>query len=342
VSGDHLHSPGLSDPSDAGHPDRLLAGLAARQSGVVARRQLMALGVSETVIRARLRRRLLVRLHRGVYAVGHAQLRREGHWFAAVLAAGDGAVLSHRDAAALHLLRPNDRERIDVTTSGRAASTTAIVVHQTTVLTGEDVTAIGSIRLPVTTVARTLVDLAGVVPPSQLARALSQAEQLNELDVAAIERALDRTRERPGRGHRTMRAALADHRAAGAQLTRPELEDRFAQLLAAVDAPRPRRNATVAGVEVDAYGAEQRLVVELDGYAYHHTRRAFQRDRSKTNDLTLAGFTVLRFTHRDIVLAPDGVADRVARALSVGESQAARWQTDRRRPYAAACSAQSR
>jgi predicted transcriptional regulator of viral defense system len=154
---------GLTDPENAERPDRKLGELAARQHGVVARRQLDTLGLSDTMVRDRVARGQLVRLHRGVYAVGHDRLRREGRWLAAVLAVGDGAVLSHRDAAALHALRPpGDHLRWEVTTSGRASSTRTIQVFRTSALDADDVTSLAGI--PVTSIARTLVDMAGIVP----------------------------------------------------------------------------------------------------------------------------------------------------------------------------------
>lgn len=112
-----------------------------------------------------------------------------------------------------------------------------------------------------------------------------------------------------------MRAALADLAAKGAQLTRSDLEDRFAALLDAHGLPHPRHNARVHDFEVDAYWPAARLVVELDGYAFHHTRDAIQRDHDRDNELELAGYRVLRFTYDDVVRRPATTASRVARAL---------------------------
>lgn len=249
---DHLRVLGLTDPKVASDADRALTDLADRQHGVVARRQLVALGVSDTMVRDRVRRGLLRRIHRGVYAVGHGRLRRAGHWLAAVLAAGRGAVLSHRDAAALHGIRHPHDGRIEVTTRSRFASTRLLHVHATTVLAAEDVTTVDGI--PVTSVARTLVDLASVVQPHQLAKALNEAERVLRVDVREIDRALARTSHRPGRGHAAMRAALAEVAAHGTQLTRFDLEARFAALLIAHDMPRPHHNAQVHGYEATPTG----------------------------------------------------------------------------------------
>lgn len=288
--------------------------LAARQHGVVARRQLAEIGVSRQMVTSRVASGKLVRLHRGVYAVGHDRLRREGWWMAAVLAAGPGALLSHRDAAALHGLRPpGDHARWEVTTTGRASSTDRIRVFRTAALDAED--ALDVAGIPVTSVARTLVDLAGTVPRAQLAKALDEAERQRSVDLREIERALAATARRRGRGHAAMRQALADLRAIGAPVTRSELEDRFLALLDAHDLPRPATNASVEGMEFDAAWPGQRLVVELDGWDAHHTRRAFQEDRQRGNALELAGWRLLRFTWADVTRRADDTATLVRGAL---------------------------
>jgi len=273
------------------------------------------------VTRRMLKRRVasgqLVRLHRGVYAVGHARLTRDGWWMAAVLAAGPGALLSHRDAAALHGLRPpGNHVRWEVTTRGRASSTDRIRVFGTTTLRAEDATTVDGI--PVTSVARTLVDLAGVVPEAQLTKALNEVERQRLFDLRAIERAMAATARRNGRGHAAMRQALARLRTIGAPVTRSELEDRFVALLDAHDLPRPATNASVEGMEVDACWPQQRVAVELDGWGTHQTRQAFQNDRERSNDLTVADWALLRFTWADVTRRPEQTAARVARALARG------------------------
>lgn len=293
--------------------DTAIAKLADGQHGVVARPQLLAMAVSPSMIEGRLTVGTLIRLHRGVYAVGHRRLRIEGHWLAAVLAVGDGAALSHREAAALHELRPSNRSRIDVTTAARGRRRqVGIELHRTRSLDPHDITTVAGI--PVTTVARTLVDLAGVVPRDHLAKALREAEHRRVADLHEIEDAMRRTKNRPGQGQANLRAVLAEHRRRGTQLTRSVLEDRFIALLDAHGLPRPLTNAPVHGHEVDAFWPARRLVVELDGWARHKDRQAFQHDRDKGNALTAAGCTVLRFTHDDVVRRPAEIAERV-RAL---------------------------
>ncbi|HKG04150.1 MAG TPA: type IV toxin-antitoxin system AbiEi family antitoxin domain-containing protein [Conexibacter sp.] len=289
--------------------------MADDQYGVVARRQLLALGVDRAAIDRRLAAGLLIPLHRGVYAVGHRRLRIEGRWLAAVLAAGPGAVLSHRDAAALHGIRkPPESGKVTVTTPARARSTPALWVHGRRRLTAEDVTTARGI--PATSPARTLVDLAPMLTAGQLAATLGEADRKGLLDVAALDRALRRTKGRHGQGHGRLLAALDAHVGAGATLVASELEERFLDLVLDADLPRPLLNVPVAGVRVDALWPEQRLVVELDGWAHHRERAAAAWDREKTNRLQLAGYDVLRFMHGDLVSTPDGVVATI-RALLI-------------------------
>jgi very-short-patch-repair endonuclease len=294
------------------HPDRAVAALAARQHGVVARRQLEALGLTPSMLEWRLAAGRLIRVHRGVYAVGHRVLRTEGHWLAAVLAAGPGAVLSHREAAALHSLRPSNRPSVDVTVAAQRR-VPGVQVHRVAALDVEDLTVVEGI--PVTSIERTLVDLAGVVPPTALRKATEEAVRSHRFDLRAIERVLARTRGRHGRGTAAMRAALAELRANAATVTYSDLEDRFLALLDAHVLSRPLTNALVGGIQVDALWPRERVVVELDGWAYHHTAPAFQRDRERSNDLQLDGYVVLRFTHDHVVRHSREVAARIARAL---------------------------
>jgi hypothetical protein len=264
--------------------DQVIAALAARQWGVVARRQLLDAGVPRTTLGDHVRSGHLLPLHPGVYAVGHARLRREGHWLAAVLAVGHGAVLSHRDAAGLHGLRPANHARIDVSTAGKARSSAKLAIHRIRALDAQDITTVGGI--PVTTVARTLVDLAGTVPHDHLTRAIKEAERRRTFDLRAVEAAMARTRGRRGPGHRAMREALAERRALEATFTRSPLEDAFLPLLRNHGLPIPATNATVEGFEIDAVWRAKRVVVELDGWQDHGTRGAFERDRARDAILT--------------------------------------------------------
>jgi predicted transcriptional regulator of viral defense system/very-short-patch-repair endonuclease len=329
-----LHCPGDTEiraphAPHAPHADARIAALAGRQHGVVSRRQLLDAGVTATMIVDRTARGHLVALHRGVYAVGHAHLRTQGFWLAAILAVGDRAALSHRDAAALHELRPSNRVRIEVSTAKERASTAKLDVHGRRRLDARDVTTVEGI--PVTTVARTLVDLAEVLAHQALTKVCGEAERQGKLDLKAIEESIGRVRGRRGNGIAGLRAALAELAAYGATLTRSHLEDQFLSLLDAHDLPRPATNAYVAGYEVDAVWHAHRVAVELDGWGAHKTRRAFQHDRTKGNAIQAARYTLLCFTHPDVVRRPHDVAAEIAAQLSRADESARRPRAGGRR-----------
>jgi very-short-patch-repair endonuclease len=284
----------------------VIAALAARQWGVVARGQLLEEGVSRKVLANRVRSGHLVVLHRGVYAVGHGRLRREGHWLAAVLGVGPGAVLSHRDAAGLHDLRPANHARIDVTTTANRTDEPGVRVHRTRTLDADDITTVSGV--PVTTVARTLVDLAGVVPHDHLVRAIRESERRRTFDLRKVEAALARTRGRTGRGHRALKEAIVEAAAFEDHPTHSPLEVAFLRLLRRNGLPLPSTNALIEGYQVDAVWRTARVAVELDGWTDHQTRRAFERDRARDAALTAAGWRVVRFTYRQVTQGPDRVA----------------------------------
>lgn len=291
--------------------DAALATSASAQWGVVSRQQLRDAGLSRSMIGDRVRGGHLLPLHPGVYAVGHARLRREGHWLAAVLATGPQAVLSHRDAAGLHGLRPANHRRIDVTTTADRRSTPRIRVHRTRCLDAQDTTVAHGI--PVTTVARTLVDLASVVPRDHLVRAVKEAERRNVFDLWEVEAAMARTRGRMGSGHRALRGALEERRALEGSATDSVLEDAFLRLVRDAHLPIPAANVQAEGLRVDAVWRSPRIAVELDGWENHRDRQAFERDRERDAVLTAAGWRVVRFTHRQVTARPDGVVETLRR-----------------------------
>jgi very-short-patch-repair endonuclease/predicted transcriptional regulator of viral defense system len=291
-------------------PPSALADLATSQHGVVARGQLRALGFSESAIGRFVAGGRLLRLHRGVYAVGHTALTRDGRWMAAVLAAGPGAVLSHASAAALWELRPTTgRPHVTVPRAGAAPRLHGVTVHRAR----RAIEATAHHGIPVTTPARTLADLAEVAPRRALEKALEQAEALRILDVSALD-AL--AAARPGRRGPTLAARLAHAHDLTATLTRSELEDAFLRLCARHGLPRPQVNARVEGLEVDFSWPAHRLVVEVDGFRHHGTRAAFERDRARDVALTAGGWRVVRFTDRHVKGEPATVAASLARLLS--------------------------
>ena len=151
------------------------------------------------------------------------------------------------------------------------------------------------------------MDLAGVVPRDHLARAVKQAEHRNVLDLRAVEHALARTRGRRGPGHRAMSEAIAEYVALGLSATESALEDAFLRLVRSNGLLRPATNALIEGFRVDAVWRTHHIAVELDGWQYHHTRDAFERDRARDAALTAAGWRVVPFTHRQVTARPDDV-----------------------------------
>lgn len=310
----------LSDLPDFAHDihgeshsrrERALAQLAARQHGVVAYSQLVRLGFGRGAIEHRLAVGRLHRIHRSVYAVGHSIIGTRGCWMAAVLACGPGAVLSHRDAGHLWGVRQSARTEIDVTAyTGRHGNRSGITLHRVRKLHPDDRTQ--SDGIPVTSVSRTLLDLAGVLNPRQLERALDEAERLRLFDLRAVERLLERSRGR--RGVRRLSEVLALRRLP--LDTRLELERRFVEFCRDAGVPAPAVNAVIEGYTVDAVWPAARLVVELDSYAFHHTRKSFETDRARDAALQVAGFRVLRLTHRRLEAEPAEIARELRSLLT--------------------------
>jgi predicted transcriptional regulator of viral defense system len=290
------------------HPsDRAIAQLAERQHGVVARRQLEAIGLGRGAVAHRVSAGRLHRVHRGVYAVGHTVLTVNGRRMAAVLAAGPGAVLSHASAAALWEIRPTAAARIDVSVRGAGGrgKRRGLRIHRTPTLRDDEITQHHAIR--VTTPARTLFDLASTLSRRSLERALDEAEIRELYDLTSLD-ALARAHAGE-RGARALAHALAED--GEPMLTDSELEERMLALCDDHGLERPTPRAWVAGLRVDFLFAASRLVVETDGYRYHRTRRAFERDRERDAILARAGYRTLRFTHRQLTKRPAEVAETV-------------------------------
>lgn len=298
------HIGGQSQPRSV---DALIAQLAARQHGVVDRRQLVELGVTRRAIERRIERGRLHVVHRGVYAVGHRALTQHGRWMAAVLAAGPSAVLSHHSAAALWGIRPTSRTRIEVTVPRTLHATKHLHPHCAVLPQDERTTHQG---IPVTTPARTLLDLAATLDLRQLERAFNEAEVLRLTSPTPVEELVQRHQPR---GTTNLRTLLLNARSA----TRSELEAMFLAFLDRHDLPTPQTNTIIEGTEVDAAWREHGLIVELDGYAHHGTRAAFEADRRRDRRLIAAGWTVLRVTWRDLNERPHEIAAQLRALLSM-------------------------
>ena len=284
-------------------PDRAMAELAGRQHGVVARSQLMELGMGRRAIDERLRRGRLHLLHRGVYAAGHRVLSREGRWMAAVLAAGPEAVLSHRSAGVLWGLTPAWRGEIEVTTPRRVRARRGICVHRSALADDESTVVDG---IPVTSPFRTLLDLAGGLKMRQLELAWNELEVRGLTDLMPLRELIARY---PGRrGSANLRALLEGAGSDG--VTRNEFEESFIGLVDKHGQSRPRVNADLKVrdrfFEIDCLWERERLAVELDGGA-HRTRRRFESDRQRDRMLIAEGWRTARVTWRQLRDEPDAV-----------------------------------
>jgi hypothetical protein len=285
--------------------DARIAAVATRQYGLVARRQLLELGLSAGAIEHRLARGRLHAVRRGVYAVGHPVLSSEARWLAAVLASGPDAVLSHRPAAALWGIRPTGSPLIEVTAPPTRHGLPGIVLYRRRLPPDEFTTLHG---IPVTTLARTLLDLAAVLDRAGLRRAFHEAEVLRLFDLRQLERLA--RRHLRARGRRLVDLVLHDLQA-GADVSRRELERRFHAFLATTSLPKPVRNAYVeAGgrsFEADCLWRDRRLLVELDGHATHATRTQFEADRLRDRRLAIEGWRTVRVTWRQLEGDPSGL-----------------------------------
>ncbi len=281
--------------------------LATRQHGVASRRQLRSLGFGEEAIKAALAEGRLAPVHEEVFAVGHTRVSQRGHWWAAVLAYGPGALLSHHSAATLWELRRSRRRPVHVTAAcGRQGvrRREGIWIHRCK-LRHEEATRHEGI--PVTTVARTLFDLAEVAPFEELKKTAEAADRRNLLRLGELESVCELGRGR--RALRPMRRLLVELRAPTEG--RSPLEIRFAEFLDLRGLPAPTQNVLVLGHEVDALWPAAKLVVELDSWEHHSGRTAFERDRARDPELMLAGYRTIRITHRRL----DSEAPKIARQI---------------------------
>jgi hypothetical protein len=284
-------------------PGRLLAVLAAKQGGVVARRQLLALGFTKAEIDIRVTDGRLHVLHRGVYAVGHRAIGITGRRWAAVLACGDGAVLSHASAAAAWEIRRSASTRVDVSVGrGGRMRRPGIRLHCRRSLSAADVTHLDG--LPITTPARTVLDLAATgLRGRELEQVLDLAEQ-KHLDFSDIDDLLRRRARQPGTA--ALREVLERY-APGSVDTRSRLEEMCLELCDAHGIPRPSTNVVVAGRVRDLYWPHVPLVVEADSYRWHRRPSALNDDRERDAELTLAGIPHVRFTYEQVADRPDYV-----------------------------------
>lgn len=294
---------------------RRISVLAERQHGVVARRQLLDLGLGRRAISGRVERGQLHLVHRGVYAVGHRRITLKGRWMAAVLACGEGAVLSHRSAGQLWGILPKTSAWPEVTRPKGSRPRPGISAHRGRI-PEDEIRVIDGI--PVTCLSRTMLDLATRSSRGQIERMMNEAQVQGLTDAMPISSLLTRYPRRSGSA--VLRRVLREQ-ANARGITRKELERRFKEILDATDLPRPQRNAHIAArgrfFEVDCLWRSQRLIVELDGRAVHGTDMAFERDREKDRLLIAEGWRVTRITWRHLDREAETVVADLRSALRV-------------------------
>jgi very-short-patch-repair endonuclease len=269
-------------------PDARAAQIAASQHGVLTRRQLEEAGLGSKAITIRVRKGQLRRVHQGIYAFGAFPLTHRQRWMAAVLACGEGAVLSHSSAAALWgLLRPIDGPvHVAIPTQQKRRSRQGIRLHRCPSLVQRGLLTRRH-NIPVTTIQRTIDDLEGTVPPYLFRRARRQAE-LKGIHLRGAEGIRQRS----------------------------DLEEAFLALCVRCCLPSSETNVKIGRHEVDFLWREPKLVVEIDSFLYHQGSVSFHEDHARDLDLRQGGYTVLRFTEKQLENEPDRVAADVAAALS--------------------------
>jgi hypothetical protein len=311
--------PGYRAPDAPQTPDQRIAALAAAQHGVVERGQLTALGLSQSAVGRRVATGRLHRVHRAVYAVGHPVLGPNGRRLAAVLSCGPEALLSHASAADLWGMRAYNGSRVDVTVVGGSSRRgDQMRVHRARSLPAEE----RAVRdaIPVTSPARTVLDLAATLSERALERLLDRVEIERLTDVRTILATAAANHGHHGCG--PLRRTLAEH-VPGTTLTRSRLEERVLALCRAHGLPRPLVNYAVLGLEVD-FVFPGGLLVEADSWRYHHRPAAFARDRERDGILVRAGYRVVRFSDEQIVGEPAAVARTIGAALAGRVSSGAR------------------
>jgi Transcriptional regulator, AbiEi antitoxin/Protein of unknown function (DUF559) len=291
-----MRSPGANSCTAPPSVDAILARIAARQHGLVTIAQLAAAGLGRAAVAKRVANGRLHRKYPAVYALGHARLSREGEWMAAVLACGEGAVLSHLSASSMWGFWRRRVVGVDVLVPRRHRSLPGVRIHRYRRLDRRDVTRRNGI--PITSVARTLVDLSDVLTPHQLANAIHEAAFHERFSEPATRHAMHRANGRHNLA--TLTEALALHNS-GSAGTRSGNEDWFLSLTAQAGLPLPLVNTKVEDIEVDFHWPDHHLCVEVDGGG--HTRpRTKREDKARDRALQQAVHRVVRIAEHELTL----------------------------------------
>jgi putative AbiEi antitoxin of type IV toxin-antitoxin system len=275
--------------------EEILARIARRQHGLVTRKQLLDAGISKEEIRRRIQKGALLVVHRGVYRVGHKAPSIEARFLAAVLACGDGAVLSGHAAGYLWGLIKGTAPPPEVTSPKRRKVRGVRTRHARR---GE-IEATTWRGIPITTVPRTLVDLSSLLPFDDLARACHEAGVLHRTTPRQVEKVV---RKRPNTpGAKQLREVMHGD----VHVTLSALERRFLERLDEASLPHPLTNKSADGRRVDCRWPEHKLTVELDSYRFHNSRRAWEQDRRREREAYARGDQFRRYTRDDVFEAPE-------------------------------------
>lgn len=283
--------------------------LAEAQHGVVSTRQILELGISEDMVWDRQEGRFLIPLYQGVFALGHRRLSREGWWMGAVLACGPGAVLSHFSAGHLWNLCGSNGP-VEVLRRSGGATHDGVRLHQTRRLEPYEVTVERGI--PVVSVERALLDMAGRSDSRRLERMVVHAYKSGRLSWPALDRILTRRRGRKGAGR--LRRIAAE---VGPEVleVRSVTEIDFLALWRRTGMPLPSVNVLVEGHLVDFLWPRERVIVETDSWGFHGDPGSFERDHETDVDLIAAGYDVHHATCKMLEHDPDPFITNVRRAL---------------------------
>lgn len=275
---------------------RVLAELGGSAYGVVSRAELRAAGITESQIKTQLRQGSLFRVHRGVYSVGYRTVSLEARYLAAVKAVGNEAVLAGRAAAELFGLLRGGRPVPEVITKGQRRPH-GVVVHRASWIRPAEATRWRSI--PITTVQRTLVDLAAVIEEAALARAVHEAQVRHQTTPDKIEQVLGRRHNWPG-ARKLKRVIWGE-----VPVSLSKLESGFVDRVRRAGLPPPETNRLVGGRYVDCRWPEHHLTAELDSYHYHQSRHAWEQDREREREARARGDEFRRYTWRDVAEEPE-------------------------------------
>ncbi len=294
--------------TDVMRPERAVLALAGRQHGAISWSQLARLSLSAGWVRRRVALGWLRRLHRGVYLVGPLEVQHS-RAMAATLAGGPDALLSHHPAAFLCGFCPPSQGPMEIILPGRETrDRSGIRTHTVAHLHPADATREQGI--PVTSPARTLLDLATVLNARDLDRATEAAQVQRRVTPHSLAEQFSRYPRH--RGTAALRRSIRTDPA----FTRSEAEQRLLDLMRAACLPTPEANARLCGYEVDFLWRDRKLVVEVDGYAFHSSRSSFERDRRRDRNLQAKGYHVIRVTWRQLIGEPEAVIAALAAALA--------------------------